>query len=57
MKKPNSKSFFILAVTFALMSAIWFLSGSFGAGVIQAIVAACELFMGIYYLHKEKNEK
>ena len=56
MRKVSSKSCFVLAVTFAFMSAVWFLSGSFGAGVVQAIVAACELVLGIYYYHKEKND-
>jgi len=55
MKKVSSKHCFTLAVTFAAMSIIWFGTHNFGAGVIQAIVAACELCLGFYYLHKEKK--
>ena len=55
MKKVSSKGCFILAVTFAAMSIIWFGTHNFGAGVIQAIVAAAELCLGFYYRHKEKN--
>ena len=55
MKKVSSKHCFTLAVTFAAMSIIWFGTHHFGAGVVQAIVAAAELGLGFYYLHKEKK--
>ena len=55
MKKVSSKGCFTLAVTFAAMSIIWFGTHHFGAGVVQAIVAAAELGLGFYYRHKEKN--
>ena len=56
MKKISSKGCFTLAVTFAAVSVIWFATGSFGAGMIQAGVAVCELALGIYYRQKEKND-
>ena len=55
MKKVSSKGCFILAITFFVISIIWFGTHHFGAGVVQAIVAAAELGLGFYYRHKEKN--
>ena len=55
MKKVSSKGCFILAITFFVISIMWFGTHHFGAGVVQAIVAAAELGLGFYYRHKEKN--
>jgi c-di-AMP phosphodiesterase-like protein len=56
MKKVSSKSCFSLAIIFASISIIWFVTVSFSNGLIMAIVAFLELVLGIYHKHKEKND-
>ena len=55
MKKVSSRNCFTLAVTFYILSIMWFGTHRFSLGLVQAVVATAELCLGFYYRHKEKN--
>lgn len=58
LNKTSSKGYFILSITFFLVSLIWFFGvKNTGGGIIWVFVAVVELVIAITSKYKEKNRK
>lgn len=58
MNKTSSKGYFILSITFFLVSLIWFFGvKNTGGGIVWVCVAMVELVIAFISKYKEKNRQ